>query len=225
MDAKRLADYPSRMEGDDSKNPPQPPEESGGGNPGKPPGEGGAERQEARQVPLSARVPERVGRGVLSNGVAVLDSPTEFVIDFFQGLTRPPLIVARVVMAPRNLVSFMAALRENLDRYTKTFGQPPPLPPPPGNRPTLQEIYDTYRLPEELQSGAYANSVMITHSPSEFGFDFITGFFPTAAVSSRVYMSAPHIPRVMGALTNAVKQYEQRYQVRIGPPPSAPETL
>lgn len=206
------------MDGDIPNNP------SDGANPGNggpektPSGDPGVDRQELRHSPVSARVPERVGRGVLSNGVAVLDSPTEFIVDFFQGLSRPPLIVARVVMAPRNLASFQAALRENFDRYTKSFGAPPPLPPPPAQRPTIQEIYDTYRLPEELLSGGYANSVMITHSPSEFGFDFITGFFPTAAVSSRVYMSAPHIPRVISALTNAMKQFEQRYNVRlIGP--------
>ena len=69
-----------------------------------------------------------------------------------------------------------------------------------------------------MLSGGYANSVMITHSPSEFGFDFITGFFPTAAVSSRVYMSAPHIPRVIAALTNAMKTFEQRYQTRLSNP-------
>jgi hypothetical protein len=175
----------------------------------------GVDRQELRHSPVSARVPERIGRGVLSNGVAVLDSPTEFIIDFFQGLSRPPLIVARVVMAPRNLASFHAALRENFDRYAKTFGAPPPLPPPPAQRPSIQEIYDTYRLPEELLSGGYSNSVMITHSPSEFGFDFITGFFPTAAVSSRVFMAAPHVPRVIAALNNAMKQFEQRYQIRL----------
>jgi hypothetical protein len=172
------------------------------------------DRQVLQHAPISARVPERVAKGVMSNGVAVLDSPTEFVIDFFQGLTRPPLIVARVVLAPRTMANFHAALRENLDRYVKTFGPPPPLPPPPAQRPTIQEIYENYRLPEEVMSGAYANSVMITHSPSEFDFDFITGFYPTAAVSSRVFMSAPHVPRVLAALANALKQFEQRYRPR-----------
>jgi len=207
------------MDGDIPKNPSDEINPGNGGPEKNPQGPGGADagvdRQELRHSPVSARVPEKIGRGVLSNGVAVLDSPTEFIIDFFQGLSRPPLIVARVVMAPRNLASFQAALRENFDRYTKTFGPPPPLPPPPAQRPTIQEIYDTYRLPEELLSGGYSNSVMITHSPSEFGFDFITGFFPTAAVSSRVFMAAPHIPRVIAALNNAMKQFEQRYQTRL----------
>lgn len=212
------------MDGDIPNNPSDGPSPGNHGPEQNPPGPGGADagvdRQELRHSPVSARVPERIGRGVLSNGVAVLDSPTEFIVDFFQGLSRPPLIVARVVMAPRNLAAFQAALRENFDRFTKSFGAPTPLPPPPAQRPTIQEIYDTYRLPEELLSGGYANSVMITHSPSEFGFDFITGFFPTAAVSSRVYMAAPHIPRVIAALTNAMKQFEQRYQVRLmGPGP------
>src|SRR5579862_9735695 len=115
------------MDGDNPNNPadgsnPQGNPENAPKGPGGP--ESGVDRQEVRHAPVSARVPERIGRGVLSNGIAVLDSPTEFVIDFFQGLSRPPLIVARVVMAPRNMVSFLAALRDNFDRYTKTFGPP-----------------------------------------------------------------------------------------------------
>ena len=144
---------------------------------------------------------------MLSNGVAVLDSPTEFVIDFFQGLSRPALIVGRVVMAPRTMANFYGALQENLGRFTQSFGPPPSLPKPPAQRPTLQEIYENYRLPEEL----------LSHSPSEFHFDFITGFYPTAAVSTRVFMAAAHIPRVVAALGNALKTFEQRHRA---PPPA-----
>src|ERR1039458_779258 len=55
------------------------------------------------------------------------------------------------------------------------YGPPTPVP---DRRPTIQEIYENFRLPEELLSGSYANSVLIGHSPTEFFFDFITGFYP-----------------------------------------------
>ncbi len=123
-------------------------------------------------------------RGVFSTGVLVQDGPGEFVLDFLQGLARPPAIVARVVLSPLAMVSFVNSLKENLGNFTKTFGTPQPLPKPPTqNRPTIQELYEHFKLPEELMSGVYSNSFLIAHAPSEFVFDFITGFFPTAAVA------------------------------------------
>ncbi|HZN68102.1 MAG TPA: DUF3467 domain-containing protein, partial [Tepidisphaeraceae bacterium] len=92
-------------------------------------------------------------------------------------------------------------------------------------RPSIQEIYEHFKLPDELLSGTYANSVLIGHTPSEFLFDFITGFYPTAAVSSRVFLSAQQVPRVMETLTAAVQTFQRRFQARPGtqgPPPSQP---
>jgi hypothetical protein len=162
--------------------------------------------------PVGARVPERVGRGVYSTGQVVLDSPKEFVIDFLQALTRPHQVVARVIVTPQTMVEFRNALEENLGGYTKSFGPPPPLPPPPTDyRPTIQEIYENFKLPDDLLSGAYANSVMIGHSASEFFFDFISGFYPTSAVSSRVFIPAPMAPRFLATLDTCIQQFNVRY--------------
>jgi hypothetical protein len=173
----------------------------------------GAYSQQIAHSPVSARVPERVARGVLTTGVIVLDSPNEFVLDFLQGLSRPPQIVARVVLPPQVMFQFVSSLRENLNTFTQRFGTPQPLPKPPQqNRPTIQELYDHFKLPDDLLSGTYANSVLIGHSPSEFLFDFITGFFPTASVSSRVYLSAQQVPRVVETLSAALLTYQKRFQ-------------
>src|SRR3982751_1786544 len=64
--------------------------------------------QQIAHSPVSARVPERVARGVMTTGVIVLDSPNEFVLDFLQGLSRPPSIAARVVLPPAVMFSFVA---------------------------------------------------------------------------------------------------------------------
>jgi hypothetical protein len=192
------------------------------GNPpsDKPPGaDPGTFTQQFEHQPVSARVPERVARGVLSTGVLVLDSPTEFVLDFMQGLTRPYQIVARVVVAPAVMEQIAAAVADNWAKFSQTFPKPAPLPtPPPGHRPTIAEIYENFKLPEEMLSGSYANSVMIGHSPTEFFFDFITGFYPHAAVSSRVMLAAPQVPRVSETLNLALQNYRKRYL----PPPAAP---
>jgi hypothetical protein len=173
--------------------------------------------------PMSARVPERVARGVYTTGQLVLDSPKEFVIDFLQGMTRPHQIGARVVVTPQTMLEFILTLRENLGNYTKNFGPPPAFTPPPQqNRPTLQEIYDNFRLTDDQLSGQYANSVLIGHSQTEFFFDFITSFYPTPAVSARVLMSAMQVTRFLQMLEGALQQYQVRYTPKPDAPPPAP---
>ena len=192
----------------------------GGGGGGGLPAQG-AYSQQISHSPVSARVPERVARGVLTTGVIVLDSPNEFVLDFLQGLSRPPQVVSRVVLPPQVMFSFVGSLKENLAKYSERFGPPAPLPKPAQqNRPSIQELYEHFKLPDDLLSGTYANSVLIGHSPSEFLFDFITGFFPTAAVSSRVYLSAQQAPRVLETLSAALVTYQRRFQTQfqIQPP-------
>jgi hypothetical protein len=174
--------------------------------------------------PATARVPDRVSRGVYATGQLVFDTPKEFVIDFFQGLTRPYAVVSRVVLAPSTMGEYIAAIRGALDNYRKRFGEPPALPPPPAQRPTLQDIYENFKLPDDLLSGAYANSVMIGHSPSEFFFDFITGFYPTSAVSARVFVSASTMPRFLSTLENSMRQHHQRIAARQNQNPADPPT-
>ena len=165
--------------------------------------------------PVGARVPERVSRGVYSTGQVVLDSPKEFVIDFLQGLTRPYQVVSRVVLTPQTVAELSDVLGKNVEAYTKNFGAPPAVPgPPPKNRPTLQEIYENFRLPEELLRGTYANSVMIGHSPTEFFMDFISGFYPTSAVAARIFMPVQQIPRFQAALNSSLENHRQRFRKR-----------
>lgn len=179
-------------------------------------------REPIEHQAVSARVPERLSRGVFSTGQLVLDGPKEFVIDFLQGLTRPHQVGARVVVTPQTMAEFIGALQKNLENYQRQFGPPPPLPtPPPQQRPSIQEIYENFKLPEDQLSGSYANSVLIGHSPTEFFFDFITGFYPTPAVSSRVLMAASHVPRFLTMLRTCLEQYQQRAGNR---PPEAPGT-
>jgi hypothetical protein len=193
-----------------------------GGELPKPAGnDDGTYTQKFSHSPVAARVPEKVAKGIFSTGVLVQDGPGEFVLDFLQGLAKPPVIAARVVLSPLAMQSFVNSLRENLGNFTKSFGTPQPLPKPPTNvRPTIQELYEHFKLPDELMSGVYANSFLIAHAPAEFVFDFITGFYPTAAVAARTYLSAQQIPRLLETLTSSLAQHQQRFG---SPGPTPPQ--
>lgn len=187
--------------------------EDGSRRPG-PPGDPSAFTQEIQHSQVSARVPDKVGRGVFSTGAMVFQGPHEFVIDFILRMAHPHHVAARVVMPHSIVPSVLNALRDNLNGYISKFGPPPPLPaPPPGvTPPPIDEIYGQLKLPDDMLSGVYANAVMIAHSPAEFYFDFITNFYPRSAVSCRVYLSAPQIPGFLNTLTRAFQQFQQKQQ-------------
>ncbi len=88
----------------------------------------------------------------------------------------------------------------------ETGESPPAATHLPARRPTPQEIYDDLKIPDTVLSGAYANGVMIGHGASEFGLDFLTSFYPQSAVSSRVFMAAGQIPRLLDSLHQAMRQ-------------------
>ncbi len=169
--------------------------------------------------PVGARLTDRVAEGTLSTGVIILDGPDEFILDFIQGVAQPSRVAARVVMCPRVVSQFLAALKANLQRYEQSFGKPAELPrPDPERRPNIKDVYDGLKMADDKLSGAYANAVRIGHAPSEFCFDFITRFFPTAAVSARIYMAAPHVPRLLESLTASYNHYLNKTRQPPRPP-------
>lgn len=170
---------------------------------------------------LRARVPDHVAGGCFSTGAIVITGPSEFVVDFLQTIGRPHRVASRVIIPHPVMPQFIDALQKNLEIYRGRFGDPPTPPAnanPDARRPTPQEIYDDLKLPDEVLSGTYANGVMIGHGATEFGLDFLTSFFPQSAVSSRVFLSAGQVPRLLESLKGAVNQLQQRRQA---PPPDA----
>jgi hypothetical protein len=159
---------------------------------------------------LSARVPERIGTGAFSTGAIVMTGANEFVVDFVQNVGGPPMVVARVVVAHAIMPQFIEALRKNLGLYTDRYGPPTQPPVDPNQRKlSAQEIYDELKLPDELLSGSYATGVMIGHTATEFRIDFLTNLYPTAAVASRVFLSAPQVPRLLQSLTGTFQNFQQ----------------
>lgn len=168
--------------------------------------------QEVQHSHVSARVPEKVGRGTFSNGVFVLQGAQEFALDFVQRIAKPYQVVARVILPPVVVPRLVAALSDNLKNYTATFGPPPALlkPTPPAQMPTVAEIYEEMKLPDETAIGVFANAALITHSQAEFSLDFIVNLFPRSVVACRVYLAAPHIPGLIQSLNQSFQQFQQR---------------
>ncbi|MDZ7757791.1 DUF3467 domain-containing protein [Rhodohalobacter sp.] len=65
-------------------------------------------------------------------------------------------------------------------------------------------------LKEDEAPGTYSNLVMITHSPSEFVFDFISMMpaVPKAKVVKRIIMTPDHAKRLANALNENIRKYE-----------------
>ncbi len=65
-------------------------------------------------------------------------------------------------------------------------------------------------LSEEIADGIYSNLAIITHSNSEFVFDFIKVMpgMPKARVKSRILMTPQHAKRLMQALKDNIIKFE-----------------
>ena len=166
--------------------------------------------QQVRMQHVTARVPTSV-EGVLSTGMIAMTGNSEFVLDFIQNLGQAPQVVARIVVPHGVMPQFIEALRTNLELYSRNFGTPPELPTNKSdNPPSAQQIYDELKLPDEMLSGVYANGVMIVHTAAEFKLDFLTNLFPHSAVSARIYLAAPQIPRLIQSLSGTYQQFQKR---------------
>src|SRR2546423_3967919 len=132
--------------------PPQPP----GGNP--PPDQ---ITQQVHHSRISARVPEKIGRGTFATHALILTGNQELCCDFLLRMAPPYLLAARVVLPYSTLGPLIHAIGENLENYRQRFGNAPPaLPPPPPNvpQPDLAEVYDQLKITDEVAVGSYANT-------------------------------------------------------------------
>lgn len=66
-------------------------------------------------------------------------------------------------------------------------------------------------LTEEIAEGVYSNLALIAHSNSEFVIDFIRLMpgIPKAKVKSRIVITPEHAKRLLLALKDNIKKYEE----------------
>ena len=65
----------------------------------------------------------------------------------------------------------------------------------------------------EVAQGVYSNLVAITHSPTEFILDFISVMpgMPKGEVRSRIVMAPEHAKRLLGALNDNIRKFENTF--------------
>lgn len=68
-------------------------------------------------------------------------------------------------------------------------------------------------LPEDIAEGVYSNLAMIAHSNGEFVLDFIRLMpgVPKAKVKSRVVITPEHAKRLLAALKDNIRKYEETF--------------
>jgi hypothetical protein len=76
-----------------------------------------------------------------------------------------------------------------------------------------QETQMEVELNEDMAEGVYANLAMIAHSHSEFVLDFIRMMpgVPKAKVKARVVITPEHAQRLLVALQDNIRKYEEEY--------------
>jgi len=78
-----------------------------------------------------------------------------------------------------------------------------------GQKPQEQKV--NIKANDEILKGVYANNMMVAHSKEEFVLDFINLFPPQAQLVSRVITSPGHMKRIIAALQDNLKKYEDKF--------------
>ena len=81
------------------------------------------------------------------------------------------------------------------------------------NNQTENQNQINIELSEDVAEGVYVNLAMIAHSNSEFVIDFIRIMpgLPKAKVKSRIIITPEHAKRLLGALKDNIKKYEESF--------------
>ncbi len=76
-----------------------------------------------------------------------------------------------------------------------------------------QDLKLQIQLDDEVAQGVYANLAVINHSDAEFCLDFIfvQPQAPQAKVRSRVVLTPKHAKRLLGALHENLRNFEQQH--------------
>ena len=78
-----------------------------------------------KQQQINIELGEKEAEGIYSNLAIITHSPAEFVIDFTRVLPGVPKakVHARLVMTPQHTKMLWNALKDNIEKYEKKFGE------------------------------------------------------------------------------------------------------
>lgn len=72
---------------------------------------------------IQVKIDDATLKGSYANGMQVLHTQEEFVLDFMNLFPPNNIVSARVIVSPGHLKRMILALEENLKNYEKNFGQ------------------------------------------------------------------------------------------------------
>lgn len=78
-----------------------------------------------QQQQINVELGEKEAEGQYSNLVIISHSPAEFIFDFTRLLPGIPKakVHSRIIMTPQHSKMFLAALKENIEKYENSFGE------------------------------------------------------------------------------------------------------
>jgi hypothetical protein len=78
-----------------------------------------------QQQQINIELGEKEAEGIYSNLAIITHSPAEFVIDFTRVLPGVPKakVHARIVMTPQHAKMLLSALKDNIDKFEKKYGE------------------------------------------------------------------------------------------------------
>lgn len=73
---------------------------------------------------INIELPEEIAEGIYSNLAMIAHSNSEFVIDFIRLMPGVPKarVKSRIIITPEHARRLLTALKDNIDKYEKTFG-------------------------------------------------------------------------------------------------------
>jgi hypothetical protein len=69
------------------------------------------------------------------------------------------------------------------------------------------------KVSDEVLKGTFANMLQVGHTQEEFILDFMSLFPPTGIITSRVIVTPSHIKRIVAAISDNLKKYEDQFGV------------
>ncbi len=67
------------------------------------------------------------------------------------------------------------------------------------------------KVDDQTLKGVYSNLMFASHTKEEFVLDFMSVFGPQGIQVAKVLLSPGHFKRIVGALTDNLKKYEQQF--------------
>ena len=80
---------------------------------------------EPKPQQINIQLDEKIAEGIYSNLALISHSPAEFFIDFARMVPGAPkaTVQSRIIMTPSHMKFLLNAIKENIERFEKQFGE------------------------------------------------------------------------------------------------------